>query len=73
MKRSSVVSSAALVLPQLNEMQTRLFIDQKTTKQVMEITSAYLTPTEEMIRDLNRIGQEYPFCVYYKEKTNDPL
>lgn len=72
MKRSSVASPAALVLPQ-NEMQARVFNDQKTTKQVLELPNAYFAPTEEMIMDLNRIGQEYPFCVYYKEKTNDPL
>jgi hypothetical protein len=72
MKRSSVASPAALALPK-SEMQARLFIDQKTTKQVLELANAYLAPTEERIRDLNRIGREYPFCVYYKTKTNDPL
>ena len=29
--------------------------------------------TEEKIRYLNRIGNEYPFCIYYKPKMNDPL
>ncbi len=30
-------------------------------------------PDEETINKLNGIGHEYPFCVYYKEKNNDPL
>jgi hypothetical protein len=30
-------------------------------------------PTEEMINHLNRIGNEYPFCIYYKYKMYDPL
>ena len=30
-------------------------------------------PSEEMVTDLNTIGKEYPFCVYYKQKQNDPL
>jgi hypothetical protein len=30
-------------------------------------------PSEEMINRLNCIGREYPFCVYYREKKNDPL
>jgi hypothetical protein len=35
--------------------------------------NASIRPTEEFISYLNRIGQEYPFCVYHKEKANDPL
>ena len=30
-------------------------------------------PTDEKVDHLNRIGREYPFCVYYKQKVNDPL
>ena len=30
-------------------------------------------PNEETINKLNGIGQEYPFCVYYKTRNNDPL
>jgi hypothetical protein len=30
-------------------------------------------PSEDVITKLNGIGREYPFCVYYREKNNDPL
>ena len=30
-------------------------------------------PGEELIETLNRIGQEYPFCVCFKAKAHDPL
>ena len=30
-------------------------------------------PDEEVIRKLNEIAKEYPFCVFYKEKSHDPL
>ena len=30
-------------------------------------------PSEETVQLLNGIAREYPFCVYYKEKRNDPL
>lgn len=30
-------------------------------------------PSEEMIDYLNKVGQEYPFCVYHKHRNNDPL
>ena len=74
MKRISVASaSASLVLPQLNEMLVSPFSDRNTTKQAVVSANSYLSPSEEMISYLNRIGQEYPFCVYYKEKANDPL
>jgi hypothetical protein len=30
-------------------------------------------PTEEKVEYLNKIGQEYPFCVFHKHRNNDPL
>lgn len=30
-------------------------------------------PDEEIIKRLNEIAREYPFCVFYKEKSHDPL
>lgn len=30
-------------------------------------------PTEETVDRLNDIGKTYPFCVYYRSQTNDPL
>ena len=74
MKRLSVVSpSDSHVLPQLTEMRVLSFSDRNATKQAVVLANAYVRPSEEMISYLNRIGQEYPFCVYYKEKANDPL
>lgn len=32
-----------------------------------------IPPSEETLNRLNGIGQQYPFCVYYKHKRNDPL
>jgi hypothetical protein len=30
-------------------------------------------PPEEVVQKLNEIGKEYPFCVSFHEKMNDPL
>ena len=30
-------------------------------------------PADELVKRLNVIGNEYPFCVYFKHKQNDPL
>jgi hypothetical protein len=30
-------------------------------------------PDEETIFKLNAKAREYPFCIHYREKTNDPL
>jgi hypothetical protein len=30
-------------------------------------------PTKEKIEQLNKLGHEYPFCVFHKYKKNDPL
>lgn len=74
MKRMSVVSSSdSHVLPQFTEMLVFPFDVRNTTKQAVVIPNGYVGPSEEMISYLNRLGQEYPFCVYYKEKPNDPL
>jgi hypothetical protein len=49
------------------------FIKRKITIQAEAPVKSPVRPTEEMINYLNRIGSEYPFCVYYKQKVNDPL
>lgn len=45
------------------------------TKRKVEVQEAavVLPPSKELIDELNRIGREYPFCVYYKHKAYDPL
>jgi hypothetical protein len=30
-------------------------------------------PDEETLLRLNAMVKEYPFCIYYREKKNDPL
>lgn len=30
-------------------------------------------PSDALTRELNRIGQEYPFCICFKAKAYDPL
>lgn len=30
-------------------------------------------PNEEIVDRLNDIGKTYPFCVYYRPQSNDPL
>jgi hypothetical protein len=30
-------------------------------------------PDEETLKKLNAMVKEYPFCIYYKQKNNDPL
>jgi hypothetical protein len=30
-------------------------------------------PTEEIVDRLNDIGKTYPFCVNYRQQSNDPL
>lgn len=49
------------------------FTNRETTKQAEGFLLFVAPPTEEMINHLNSIGREYPFCVYYKQKMNDPL
>jgi hypothetical protein len=38
-----------------------------------KIESQVPPPDEETLRRLNAKVKEYPFCIYYKEKKNDPL
>lgn len=65
--------SSVLELPELSKPVPLHFNNRKIMKKAEELSNIQLRPTEEMIRQLNRIGQEYPFCVYHKVKANDPL
>jgi hypothetical protein len=74
MKKSLVTTYVpTLELPQLSKLVPLPFSNRKIMKKAEELSNIQLQPTEEMIRQLNRIGQEYPFCVYHKAKANDPL
>ena len=73
-KSSATVFSPAMELPAITKKFTRRFNRRKASKQADEKSLAPAQPpSEEMISHLNRIGQEYPFCVYYKHRVNDPL
>ena len=72
-KLSVTTHSSTLEFPLLSKKLSLPFNSRKIIKKAEELSNIHLRPTEEMIHQLNRIGQEYPFCVYYKEKANDPL
>jgi hypothetical protein len=73
-KSSATVFSPAMELPAITKKFTRRFNRRKISKQADEKNlTPVQPPSEEMISHLNRIGQEYPFCVYYKQRVNDPL
>ncbi len=38
-----------------------------------KVKSKIPPPDEATLLRLNAIVKEYPFCIYYKEKKNDPL
>jgi hypothetical protein len=73
MKRKSDnrFSGATLEIPSISKTLPATFNARKFKKQPVLPSSA--PPSEEMVKLLNSIGQEYPFCVYYKQKVNDPL
>ena len=73
MKKSSAsIYSPTLELPHITKTFPRHFKNRKTQPEVDQLP-VVPPPTEEMISQLNRIGSEYPFCVYYKHRTHDPL
>jgi hypothetical protein len=73
-KSSATVFSPAMELPAITKKFTRRFNRRKISKQADEKRlTPVQPPSEETISHLNRIGQEYPFCVYYKHRVNDPL
>lgn len=74
MKKSSASGySPTLEMPHITKTLPRLINNRKPTQNADPLPSSTPPPTEEMISHLNRIGREYPFCVYYKQKVNDPL
>ncbi|HEX6429835.1 MAG TPA: hypothetical protein VF008_19210 [Niastella sp.] len=73
-KSSATVFSPSMELPAITKKFTRHFNGRKVSKQADKKNfNSVQPPSEEMISHLNRIGQEYPFCVYYKHRVNDPL
>jgi hypothetical protein len=74
MKKSlATVFSPTMELPAITKKLTRGIVRRKANRKAGSILNAVPPPSEETISQLNRIGQEYPFCVYYKQRVNDPL
>jgi hypothetical protein len=74
MKKSSAIAfSPTMELPAITKKFPRHSNRRKVNLQAEKVDSTVPPPSEEVIEQLNRIGQEYPFCVYYKQKGNDPL
>ena len=77
MKRSSAtIYSPAMELPVI----TTRFIRRnkrrrfgKETEPAEPVINIVPPPSEALIAELNRIGQEYPFCVCFKAKAYDTL
>jgi hypothetical protein len=74
MKKSSVTMfSPTMELPAITKKLTRRIARRKAGRKADLLLNTVPPPSEETIAQLNRIGQEYPFCVYYKHRSNDPL
>lgn len=48
-------------------------VKQNPSKSKKLIRSAVPPPDEESLRKINEVARQYPFCIYYREKNNDPL
>jgi hypothetical protein len=76
-KSSATVFSPAMELPIITKRFTRRSKRRRTSKEadpvIDPLRNIVPPPSEELIEELNRIGQEYPFCVCFKQKMYDPL
>jgi hypothetical protein len=72
-KSSASMFSPTLELPDLTKKLTRRVNRRKMSAHSEKLFQTVPPPSEEVLIKLNRVGQEYPFCVYYKQKVNDPL
>jgi len=72
-KSSAIVFSPTVELRAITKKFTRHYKNRKVSLEAEKIASSVPPPSKEVIEQLNRIAQEYPFCVYYKQKVNDPL
>ena len=75
-KSSATIYSPAMELPVIINKRTirrnRRRIG-KEAESVEPVNHIVQPPGEALIAELNRIGQEYPFCVCFKAKAYDPL
>jgi hypothetical protein len=68
-KTSTRINIPSLQPPTITKTLTRFHNDDK--KEVNDPTP--VQPNEETVDRLNDIGKTYPFCVYYRQRKNDPL
>jgi hypothetical protein len=75
-KSSATIYSPAMELPVINKRFIRRNKRRRLGKEAEHeepVTNIVPPPGEALIAELNRIGQEYPFCVCFKAKAYDPL
>jgi hypothetical protein len=70
-KSSATIYSPAMELPVINKKFIRR--NRRRIGKEEPVNHIVQPPGEELIAALNRIGQEYPFCVCFKAKAYDPL
>jgi hypothetical protein len=78
MKRSSAnVFSPSMELPVITKRFTRRSKRRKSGREAEPafepVRNTVPPPSEALILALNRVGQEYPFCVCFKAKAYDTL
>jgi hypothetical protein len=52
---------------------TQTFTNHRQTSHRKQTQNIAPPPTDETINYLNKLGQQYPFCVNFKPKHHDPL
>lgn len=74
-KSSATIYSPSMELPVIRRRYSRRAkrIKVNPSLPVENAWNAVPPPSEDTIIRLNQIGQQYPFCVYYKQKDHDPL
>jgi hypothetical protein len=77
-KSSATIYSPAMELPVINKRfirrnKRRRFGKEEAEPVAEPFDNIVPPPGEALIAELNRIGQEYPFCVCFKAKAYDPL
>ena len=75
-KSSATIYSPAMELPVIANKRTIRRNRRRIVKEaepVEPVNHIVEPPSEALIAELNRIGQEYPFCVCFKAKGYDPL
>jgi len=74
-KSSATIYSPAMELPVINKKFIRRNRRRvgKEAESLEPVNHIVQPPSEVLVAELNRIGQEYPFCICFKAKIYDPL